>query len=362
MNFININTSIIRLSHGNIIVNPRYDFLMFDDIHQIDNVINSIILLKSNKNNAVTGKNIYAGKCSNIPRHKLKEFIENNKLKKTSVIQYADTVLLDELNLSNTINFLKNLKHSTYGVDKTVYDLSEHISDPKLHKFLSEFRLSYSSEKLETFFSPADGYLFFDDNNGNIGREFQNYLSKVPSRRVKFDDLYRNSVILEVLKLITFLDSNPKNIVYDHNLLESINSDGLELNDEYISTIDDMFNSRNESDIQLAVEMLNNVNLEKHSIQVAFILNKHQQKFSWGSGNKSALKNLEKYFKNKKINWRGDWRLFAESVQASIDPSGDVDQIVEKFVLDHINSILTRGGHMKSKFFKIDNLNIKYVK
>ena len=50
----------------------------------------------NNEGNGKIGKTIYVGKGSNAPRHKIKMLVEENKIKKTTIIENSDTVIFDK--------------------------------------------------------------------------------------------------------------------------------------------------------------------------------------------------------------------------------------------------------------------------
>jgi hypothetical protein len=101
------------------------------------------------------------------------------------------------------------------------------------------------------------------------------------------------------LILFNFIFLNPHgNIIWDDNILETLNSDGIDLDDDYVSTLDSMFSSREPDNIRLAIEMMSNVNLNKYGLTIALLLNKHSSNMNWGNGNtgSQAYKTLDRYF------------------------------------------------------------------
>ena len=60
------------------------------------NLFDFIKTIFNNEGNGKIGKTIYVGKGSNAPRHKIKMLVEENKIKKTTIIENSDTVIFDK--------------------------------------------------------------------------------------------------------------------------------------------------------------------------------------------------------------------------------------------------------------------------
>ena len=49
------------------------------------------------------------------------------------------------------------------------------------------------------------------------------------------------------------------NILFDEDFLTDLNADGIELDNDYLATLSSMFESREQANINLALEMLSNI-------------------------------------------------------------------------------------------------------
>ena len=64
----------------------------------------------NNEGNGKIGKTIYVGKGSNAPRHKIKMLVEENKIKKTTIIENSDTVIFDKKIINDVYKWFDNCK------------------------------------------------------------------------------------------------------------------------------------------------------------------------------------------------------------------------------------------------------------
>ena len=91
------------------------------------------------------------------------------------------------------------------------------------------------------------------------------------------------------------------------------------MDEEYLNILDNMFESREQDNINIALEMLSNIDIEKNLLTVSLFLNKTQRKkFSWGSGitmnNNRSFKSILTYLKSKDIDCFSNWRTFTARV------------------------------------------------
>jgi hypothetical protein len=106
-----------------------------------------------------------------------------------------------------------------------------------------------------------------------------------------------------------------------------------------------MFKSGQNDNIKLAIEMLSNINLnEKNALTIALILNKYQDIFTHGSGvtpsSMSSFKTIDKYYKSRGIVWKTNWTKFSAGLYSNYQHDPETKQIVEQFIMDHINGLL----------------------
>ena len=89
-----------------------------------------------------------------------------------------------------------------------------------------------------------------------------------------------------LLDLLDYIKSNPNvNIILDEDVLCELNKDSIELDEEYLNILDNMFESREQDNINIALEMLSNIDIEKNLLTVSLFLNKHNEKIQLGVRN-----------------------------------------------------------------------------
>ena len=104
--------------------------------------------------------------------------------------------------------------------------------------------------------------------------------------------------------------------------------------------------------IKLAIEMLSNVNLEKHGLTIALLLNRWKDRMSWGQGNtySQAFKTLDRYFRNKGIDWKKDFRSLGADLYNNYKKEED-REIISRFVIDNLNKYL--GYNQKLYYYDL---------
>jgi hypothetical protein len=296
------------------------------------------------------GEKIYLSKTSNISRHKIKEYFHTNKLNKTSKLNQSNTIILSKQHLQELDDIL-NTKISL----KEIY-----FFELKDNDYIIKHTTCYDKSDLN------DGIPFclIIDKPHNVTTEVKEFLQDKNSKELYVKQLYRQNNIIEIFSYIEYVLKNPHvNIIFDEDLIEVINGDGFELDNDYLSTLDDMFNSKSQDNINLALEMLSNVNIEKHSLTIALFLNKHKNKFIWGSGlsitRNSSFKSIIKYFKSKNINFELDWRSFSINLYKLHKDNPENLKIIQEFIHQNINMYLRELG---GEYLQVDNLSLALSK
>ena len=306
----------------------------------------------------VNGEIIYAGKGSNIPRHKLKSYIEENSLKKTSRVQIANTIIFDKNEIEDVLAYYNRANKDEFAFiefTKEIYDIVISYSNSNRDRY-SHFDKEIKSKIGKTWVIEKDRYYALPSDLKKIINctEFKECYEMANYRTQKILDIC--SVIDVYLK-----DKDTKSIVWDDYMLEILNSDGIELDAEYLETFHSMLKSNEPSDIQLALEMLTNINLEKDGLTVALLLNEYKDKFSWGTGNQSqAYKTLNKYFESKEIYWKHDFRGFSAGLWNYYSNDNKAKEIISGFIQNNINKYLS---HTVDGFvLQIDSFNLSLYK
>lgn len=288
------------------------------------------------------GKKIYLGRLSNLPRHKTKEYFQVNKLNKTSRLDQSDTIILHKQHLQELGNILNINSNRSYNV----LSLNEiYFFRPEDNNLLMDYTRTYSNITDELPFCLG----ITNHNQNQITPKLASFLQGRESKEFYYKSLYRETNIIEAFSYMEYILKNPHvNIIFDEDLLEPLNKDGFELDDEYLSTLDNMFESKSQDNINLALEMLSNVNIEKHSLSIALLLNKHKNKFSWGSGlsitNNASFKSTLKYLKSKNINFESDWRVFSKNLYVLHKDNPENVKIITEFIHQNLNLYLREYG------------------
>lgn len=318
------------------------------------NLINS--LLNQKVDTTLTGK-IYLGKLSSLPRHKIKDYFKENKVNKTSRLDQSDTIILNKEHL---IEFNRIFKS----------DMSWYRLKPcKVYKFDSEQDKNYIENYSKPYYN--EGIIFNnsfiiiirEDNKNKVTPKLVNFLQDKKSEDLLYKSLYREKNLIEVHNYLEYILKNPNvKIIFDENIMEPLNEDGFELDEEYLTTLDGMFESKSQDNINLALEMLSNVNIEKNSLTIALFLNKHKNKFSWGSGlsitKNNSFKSTLKYFKSKDINFESDWRMFSTSLYKLHKDNPKNLEIINEFTLQNINMYLKQFSSDGKGFIELTNFDL----
>jgi len=310
------------------------------------------------------GKKIYAGKSSDLPRHKIKEHFDKNGLHKTSRLEQADTVIISKTNINSILEFFSPI-NSYYSLKPyNVYS----ILDPKTQLSL----VSSITHNSPTYINliknsslPIYVALTKDQSLSQNSALHRLVLNTKPEMRY-MDLVYNsNTSINDIYKLIEYVINNPKvNVIFDEDLLLLLNNDGIELNQEYLNSLDAMFESVDQENINLALEMLSNIDLEKHSLVLAMFLNKHIDKFYRGSGlninQNRSFKSFIKYFDSRGINFRLGWKKFSTQLLLEYKNDPKSIEIIHGFILQNINQYLKSSSNEKlSNWIEIENCIIK---
>jgi hypothetical protein len=275
----------------------------------------------------IGGKDIiYATKASDIPRFKLKEFIKEKNLKKTSRAKMANIFIM---NKGMFLDLIKKLEYSE-------------------HYFVNEDH-AISSHRLwgdgDTWEKNIRGFNSYKDRN--------NYWL-VEKDRSGWKDLFKDSSLEQLFKNNTHTTKGTLLSVYrEQKLIDllSIITDNVNdiingkkkivFDEEYLQTLRDMLFSKDDSNVKLGFEMMSNLVLNESTIlSISFLLNEliHTTKFrpSYYTNNNTNLKALLKLLKTKGIAWERDWKTFGTGLRKNFK-IGKEGVVVKKFLLDNIN-------------------------
>jgi hypothetical protein len=318
------------------------DYLILEDKTKYENLIEKLLNTSPNTN---LGDKVYLGKLSNIPRHRVKDYFENSTSKKTSRIEQANTIIFSREHL---INFKKDLKK---------IELKEFLFLEKtqiLQDYIRRNSFEWAYKKIEPVFKSNTPLLlisYYKNTNltNNLAPNFKKVIDIAQIKTQYVETLYRDTYTKEILNYLNLVLENPSlNILFDEDFLLNLNSDGIELDADYLATLNSMFESKEQANINLALEMLSNVNIENNYFTIALFLNKYQNLFSWGSGlsmsqNKS-FKSIEKFLKNKGINYQADWRSFNAALYKNSQNNPEKLEIIIHSILENLNKYMKEGN------------------
>jgi hypothetical protein len=318
------------------------DYFILEDKTKYENLIEKLLNQSPNSN---LGDKVYFGKLSNIPRHRIKEYFENSTSKKTSRVEQANTIIFSREYLTKFKITLKKLELKEFlFLEKTQI----------LQDYISKNSTEWTYRKIKPVFENNTPLLlisYYKNTNltNSLVPNFKRIIDTTQIKTQYIGDLYRDTYTKEILNYLNLILENPSiNILFDEDFLTDLNSDGIELDADYLTTLNSMFESREQANINLALEMLSNVNIENNYFTIALLLNKYQNLFSWGSGlsmtqNKS-FKSIEKFLKDKGIIYQADWRSFNAALYKNVQNDPEKTEIVIRSVLENLNKYMKEGN------------------
>jgi hypothetical protein len=344
----------VIMQHNNHYGNEGNIFFTKEEYKKYEDLVNS--LLNQKVDTTLNGK-VYLGKLSSLPRHKIKDYFKENNVNKTSRLDQSDTIILNREHL--------NEFNKIFGSSASWYKLKS----CKVYKFDSsedkDFIVKYAKSWYNTTFNLESQFsiVITDENKNKLTPKLTNFLQGRESEDLFYKSLYRDKNLVEVHNHLEHVIKNPNvKVIFDESIMDPLNEDGFELDEEYLTTLDGMFESKSQDNINLALEMLSNVNIEKNSLTIALFLNKHKNIFSWGSGlsvtKNNSFKSTLKYFKSKNINFESDWRTFSTNLlKLHKDNPKNVD-IIKDFTLQNINMYLKQFSSDGKGFIELTSFNL----
>jgi hypothetical protein len=324
----------------------------------------------SQKFDSILKSKVYLGKLSDLPRHKIKDYFLKNNIQKTSKLEQSETIILNKNHLIEFKKLFNDNLPSYWAFQKLDTFI---ISDLESKKYINDnFYQPYQSNL--TSFSKI-----VNDNNYSfsISISDQDTLNVLPSKLQKFlsdkeckslyvKNLHRENSLIEVVNILNYLKSNPNvKLIFDEDFLLTLNEDGFELDEEYLNILDSMFTSESQDNINLALEMISNINIEKHSLVIALFLNKHNNIFSWGSGlslkHNKSFKSIIKYFESKNINFAyTDWQSFSINLYKLHKDDPEAIKIIQDFTKQNVNKYLKSNFGSNESYIELNNVDFKF--
>ena len=354
------NINYLHFYSSRINVAPHYNSVIMLNDEERSNYINQVKNLIFQPKQLNFGNLVYTGNTCSVPRFKLKQYFADNKIKRTSRQEYCDTIIIDKNYLINVLKILE--EDYTLPV---IYDGNINLIKDALERHVKKNNSNWYTESVEKVIpkltSENTFIQLYPDYASWTEPEFKNLINSSDIKNIWCYTLYRDKTVGDMMEMLDFLTQHPNvNIIFDEYILELLNSDGIELDDEYLDTLHNMFASKQNDSIRLAIEMLSNVNLEKDSLTIALLLNKYQEVFNHGSGitpsSMNSFKAIDKYYRSRGIKWKTDWRPFSKSLYKNYSYNSEYKKVIEDFVRRNINQYLneyTTGNQFNVKSFDL---------
>jgi hypothetical protein len=325
-----------------------YNGCYFLNETESNSIIKVLDLITNQKSYTIKkGDVIYASKASELPRFKLKEFIKDNNLKKTSRHMYSDVIIINK-GYFNELR--KNLK-----IDNHIFCIEKHTKNTIKSIIKKSNVNTNTSNAITQIFNTASNYdtlCYVRVNHDSLNKTFKKY----PNSKQEFEnnthsekgiiaDFYRENRLVDLLEM---LNQNKNRImkgevkfIFDEDMFVDLNKEGIELDDDYLQTLRDMLFSSDKDNVKLGFEMMSNLVIDQPTLlSISFLLNEliHTTGFrpSYYTSSNSNLKSLLKMLKTKGIYWDKDWKTFGTGLRLNFK-DGREGEIVKKFLLDNIN-------------------------
>lgn len=273
--------------------------------------LNAIISKIKDKMPAINPKtNVLIDKNSDVPRAKLKEFLTDNNCKKVTLLSKADVVFVRR----DTIKYLQNLETNSFQI----------VPANEMKKIKSTDRT------------------FYLKSTSSNDQEYFDLEKKCTTLTGQVINGYRNTKVIESIDFILSLDGSKATIVYDDCLTQTMNKDGIDLDDEIYETLRGMLIARDTDTFKLGIEMLSNVNLSDENVfKISLLMNycyTHTSRFNAMSQYTSKnFKALLTYLEVNKIRWNQGWEVYGMSMWNKFGKTGYAASI-KKYIVDNLNA------------------------
>lgn len=269
----------------------------------------------------IKGK-LYPLKSCKIERSELKEWCLSNGYIKTNRKEQSDVLLISK----DSINSLfKSINNTTYNRVLIPSDGSHH--------FQGTDGLSLYSEEYIRYIHP-----YFDIKTV---KHFESLIHTI--EKIKTPGWRGDIRIPPLLNELNFLIENKDRVIFEEDILTTVKSNEVELTDEYLDTINSMFESKEQDNIDLALEMMSQVDLELNYLTIALTLNRYLPMFVWGSGlsikKHRNFKPIDAFLKSKNIDYENNPSVFYKSILSKAETEKE-KEIVKTSIKGYINQHL----------------------
>jgi len=283
------------------------DFIDETDVNKIKTFISSI---KDTMPTLKPKTNILIDKNSDIPRNKLKEFINDNNLKKVTLLSKADVIIVRR----ETIKMMLNWEVKTLN--------------------------KVDNSDVKSINNDMDGMNVWLYPNNTQDTGYQNVLNNCTEVKGWMVDGYRNKKQNESLEFIYSLIGTKATLVYDDIAVGTLNKDGLDLDEDIYDTLQGMMLAKDTATFNLGIEMLSNINVENNLFKISLLMNETFNKTSrfnaMSQYSNKNFKALLTYLSANKIRWNQSWEVFGMSMYSKFK-SSEHEVFIKKYLISNIN-------------------------
>jgi hypothetical protein len=285
--------------------------------------------------------NVYVATTCKIPRDKMKAYFQENNLKKTTRTYLADTILVDLESLDKVIGRLSKQYNWNKGIIVPSEDV---IKNKHLFKITHATQNSWNEGYFKTHDQVLKGKhdVFIRYSNDTALPQLQ---SLFPEAELVEILSYPTGDLLKTLEILTFLKNNPTvKVVFDTTLNEGMTNEGIEMDDEIEKQVMQMLRSTDINDTKMAIEICSNFDLEKSLFRIAFMFNKHKNRFIGKQSmlTKTSYKQIDAYIRSKGIGWMSDRDTFLSDMFVLYKDDEKITPIIKRHIQDYLQSQLKR--------------------
>ena len=316
-------------------------------------------------NNTISNTDIiYTSQASEIPRFKLKEFMKEKGIKRTSRMEQGNCFILSKKIIQDLLGI-----DDLFAEPKNMYFANDELTDILIAKFNKD-------NSSNTYYEPPiktkdnGNELFFLSNDSwkaiQTSKKWSKYV-KTHFELKKYNFLYhRNAKSIDLINVLLYVQNNPHiKIVFDENLITDLNKEGIQLDTDIESVLKDMIYSKDTANIKLGLEMISNLELNDYTLyKVSLFLNnfinistERQARTNRGIINQLAmnnrnLKTLLNTFKSKEIYWDREWKLFVGGLLKNFKGT-EQEIFIKEYLIDRLNNeFKTISGGVKIEDLK----------
>lgn len=344
------NVQEANYSHWGDTINPNYwgKNILLDSlqINKLKLKINQLLNTDDKINNTDV---IYTGQFSDIPRFKLKEFMSENKIKRTSRVEQSKCILLSKKLLQELVNDVDLFtKKEVYFLNKELVDI--------VYKEWTKSKNNYHNLPAKPK-TDVDNWLYLNESYINGSRSlsgsknYGKYISTHLHKEEVITIYTRNKKTIEFLHLVNYIYENPNvKVVFDENLFSDLNKEGINLDLDIEGTLKDMIYSKDKSNIKLGLEMISNLEVNDHTLyKVSLLLNNfinigndrinrnNRSQITQLANTNRNLKTLLNTFKSKDIHWDRDWKSFASGLIKNFRGT-EHEILIKEYFIDKLNN------------------------